>query len=97
MKKRSASISPAVRRAPARRGDCRFSEGEDALATAGGTPALHNKLALFLAYFNCTFMFKFRATNAHESAVSSIVFEIGLPAPCPALVSMRISTGAAPA
>jgi len=49
------------------------------------------------AYFNCTSMFRFRATKAQESAVSSIVFEIGLPAPCPALVSIRISTGAWPA
>ena len=35
--------------------------------------------------------------NAHWSATSSITFEVGFPAPCPALVSMRIKTGLSPA
>ena len=33
------------------------------------------------AYFSCTSIFRLRATNAHESPVSSIILEIGLPAP----------------
>src|SRR5687767_8063332 len=35
--------------------------------------------------------------NASLSAASSICFVVGLPAPCPALVSIRISVGAEPA
>src|SRR5688572_16702480 len=35
--------------------------------------------------------------NAHVSAASSISFNVGLPAPWPARVSMRISTGLSPA
>ena len=35
--------------------------------------------------------------KAYMSAASSIRFEVGLPAPWPAFVSMRISTGASPA
>ena len=35
--------------------------------------------------------------NAQRSACSSMSFGVGLPAPWPALVSMRISTGASPA
>ena len=34
--------------------------------------------------------------NAHWSAASSISFEVGLPAPWPARVSMRINVGASP-
>src|SRR5438046_1167420 len=41
-----------------------------------------------------TSIFRLYATNDHSSAVSSMIFEIGFPAPCPALVSMRINTGA---
>jgi hypothetical protein len=35
--------------------------------------------------------------NAHWSAISSMRFSVGMPAPCPARVSMRIRIGAAPA
>src|SRR5579863_1356307 len=38
------------------------------------------------SYCKVTSIFRFRATNAHSSAVSSIIFEIGFPAPCPAFV-----------
>src|SRR5665213_3681283 len=35
--------------------------------------------------------------KAKRSAASSITFPVGFPAPCPAFVSIRISTGASPA
>ena len=41
-------------------------------------------------------MFKWYIMNANISAVSSICLLIGLPAPCPAFVSMRMSLGALP-
>gem|GEM_PF-5135326 len=34
--------------------------------------------------------------KAHLSAASSIIFVVGLPAPCPAFVSILINTGASP-
>src|SRR5262249_28376747 len=37
-----------------------------------------------------------RARNPQLSEISSMIFDVGLPAPCPALVSMRISVGAGP-
>ena len=35
--------------------------------------------------------------KAQRSEISSITFEVGFPEPCPAFVSMRISTGLSPA
>jgi hypothetical protein len=35
--------------------------------------------------------------NAHWSLISSMTLDVGLPAPCPARVSIRIKTGADPA
>jgi hypothetical protein len=43
-----------------------------------------------------TFMFKVRTRKPQRSAYSSMIFEVGLPAPCPAFVSMRMRTGAGP-
>ena len=34
--------------------------------------------------------------NARRSVLSAISFDVGLPCPCPAAVSTRSSTGAAP-
>jgi hypothetical protein len=48
-------------------------------------------------YCNAPLIPRFHATNDHSSAVSSMIFEIGFPPPCPALVSTRISTGPGPA
>ena len=39
---------------------------------------------------------KFLTTEAHSSAISSMRLVVGLPAPWPALVSMRIKTGLPP-
>ena len=48
---------------------------------------MHRALSTEDCYCSATVIFKFRATNAHSSAVSSMILEIGFPAPCPALVS----------
>src|SRR5438270_5408203 len=48
-------------------------------------------------HFCGTFIPRFFTKNAHSSAYSSICFVVGLPAPWPARVSIRISTGAEPA
>ncbi len=39
---------------------------------------------------------RFLTTKAHSSAISSMRLAVGLPAPWPALVSMRIKTGLSP-
>jgi|SRR5580704_13929617 len=54
-------------------------------------------LTIMNSYFRSISIPRLYATNAQVSAVSSINFVIDFPAPCPALVSMRISTGAGPA
>src|SRR5438045_3425944 len=43
------------------------------------------------------FIPKLFTRKAHWSVVSSMILLVGLPAPWPALVSMRINTGAGPA
>src|SRR5947209_735166 len=44
-----------------------------------------------------TLIFKARTRKPQRSETSSICLDVGLPAPCPALVSMRIKMGAVPA
>src|SRR5207249_7251861 len=51
----------------------------------------------FGAYSMLAFISKFLTRNAHISAVSSMALVVGRPAPWPALVSIRASTGAGPA
>jgi len=63
-----------------------------ARAAAGPHPPTASQRAAAGGCMRSTF-----TRNAHMSAVSSIVFETGLPAPWPAAVSMRIRTGASPA
>ena len=41
-------------------------------------------------------MFRLLTRNPKISPVSSIILPVGLPAPCPAEVSMRISVGRSP-
>src|SRR5260221_5521647 len=55
-----------------------------------GTGDLQNDTDYFTSILNAL------AMNARISERSSIIFEVGLPAPCPALVSMRMSLGASP-
>src|SRR5436309_4223703 len=53
----------------------------------------------FLGIRHCLggWIFSSRAKNAHRCAASSMILPVGLPAPWPARVSMRIRMGASPA
>src|SRR5439155_15697301 len=52
--------------------------------------------ALIVPYLIVTFISRFLTRNAHWSAASSMIFAVGRPAPWPARVSIRASTGAGP-
>lgn len=57
-------------------------------------PLRHSVFAVI--YQSLYFIPRLYMVNAHISAASSITLLVGLPAPCPALVSIRINTGLAP-
>ena len=59
----------------------------------GDRRALHHSVFAALSLPG-VFMSRTLIRNAYSSANSSMIFAVGLPAPWPAFVSMRASTGA---